>query len=132
MRQPMTRRHFAYAAEKLLKTVDINVENIKEWAILDSGATSHFLVVDAPVDDVMKADNPINVKQPDGAYVASTHTCNLKIPNLPQAARLAHLIPGLASHSLVSVVRLCNAGCRVTFTKIDCVVEYRGRTIMKG
>ena len=128
----MTRRHFAYAAEKLLKTVDINVENIKEWAILDSGATSHFLVVDAPVDDVTKADNPINVKQPDGAYVTSTHTCNLKIPNLPHAARLAHLIPGLASHSLVSVVRLCNAGCRVTFTKIDCIVEYRGRTIMRG
>ena len=62
MRQPMTRRHFAFAAEKLLKTVDIDMENIKEWAILDSGATSHFLVVDAPVDDVMRADNPINVK----------------------------------------------------------------------
>ena len=79
----MTWRHFAYAAEKLLKTVDIDVENIKEWAILDSGATSHFLVVDAPVNDVMTADNPINVKQPDGACVASTHTCSLRIPNLP-------------------------------------------------
>ena len=69
----MTRRHFAYAAEKLLKTVDIDIENIKEWVILDSGATSHFLVVDAPVDDVTTADNPINVKQPDGACVSSTH-----------------------------------------------------------
>ena len=103
----MTQRHFAYAAEKLLKTVDINVENIKEWAILDSGTTSHFLVMDAPVDDVTSANTSINVRQPDGAYISSTHTCSLKIPSLPPKARLAHVIPGLASHSLLSVVRLC-------------------------
>ena len=132
MRQPLTQRQYAYAAKKLLKTVDFDIENIREWSILDLAATSHFLVVDAPVNDVTTAESPINVKQPDGACVSSTHTCNLRIPNLPPAARLAHIIPGLASHLLVSVVRLCNAGCKVTFTKINCVVEHCGRTIMKG
>ena len=70
MRQPLTRQQYAYAAEKLLKTVDFDIENIKEWAILESGATSHFLVVDAPVDDVMAAESPINVEQPDGTCVS--------------------------------------------------------------
>ena len=83
MRQPLTRRQYAYAAKKLLKTVDFNIENIREWAILDSGATSHFLIIDAPVNDISTTMNPINVRQPDWACVASTHTHSLQIPNLP-------------------------------------------------
>ena len=123
---------FGHVANQLLKTVDFSLEDIREWAILDSGATSHFLVVDAPADDVMTATNPISVRQPDGAKVQSSHTCELRIPQLPKKARLAHVIPGLASHSLMSVVRLCNCGCEVTFTKIDCVVRYRGKIILRG
>ena len=67
MRQPLTQRQYTYAAKKLLKTVNFDIKNIREWAILDSGATSLFLVVDTPVDDVTTAESPINVKQPDGA-----------------------------------------------------------------
>ena len=128
----MSQARFSYAAEKLLRTINFDLEDIKNWAILDSGATSHFLVVDAPADDVTVATNPISVRQPDGAKVQSSHTCNLKIPLLPKKARLAHIIPGLASHSLLSVVRLCNCGCTVTFTKINCVVMYRGKVILQG
>jgi hypothetical protein len=61
-----------------------------------------------------------------------THTCTLDLPNLPAGARAAHIIPGLASHSLLSVVTMCNAGCTVTFTKINCTITYRGRTIICG
>ena len=123
---------FGHATNQLLKTVDFSLEDIREWAILDSGATSHFLVANAPADDVMTAANPISVRQPDGARVQLSHTCALQIPQLPKKARLAHVIPGLASHSLMSVVRFCNCGCEVTFTKIDCVVKYCGRIILRG
>jgi len=64
--------------------------------------------------------------------VQSTHTCTLDLPDLPAGARAAHIIPGLASHSLISVVTMCNAGCTVTFTKINCTIVYRGRTIVCG
>ena len=74
------------AAANLLETVDFSVTNIKEWAILDSGATSHFLVVDAPKEDVRIANTPISIRQPDGASVQSTHTCALKIAKLPGPA----------------------------------------------
>ena len=33
----------------LISTINTNLVNIKEWAILDSGASSHFLQVDAPL-----------------------------------------------------------------------------------
>jgi hypothetical protein len=63
--------------------------------------------------------------------VQSTHTCTLDLLDLPAGARAAHIIPGLASHSLLSVVTMY-AGCTVTFTKINCTITYRGRTIICG
>ena len=41
-------------------------------------------------------------------------------------------MPGLASHSLLSVTKLCNAGCTVEFTMIGCNITYRGRKIVCG
>ncbi len=67
-----------------------------------------------------------------GARVHSTHTCTLDIPSLPPNARPAHIIPGLASHSLLSVVTLCNAGCTVHFTKIGCTIVYQKGAIVCG
>ena len=52
---------FAYAVTALLQTVDIDTTNIKQWAILDLGATSHFLVTDAPVKDVVPVKSALQV-----------------------------------------------------------------------
>ena len=128
----MQKGKYAEAANSLLSTINIDNKNIHDWAILDSGATSHFLVTKAPTKDRQIANSPLQVRLPDGARVASTHTCTLDIPQLPEHAKLGHIIPGLASHSLLSVVRLCNAGCDVIFTKIECIVKYRGRTVLRG
>ena len=72
----------------------------------------------------------INCTLPDGNKVISTFKCTLDIPGLPQEAQRGHIIPGLASHSLMSVVTLCNAGCNVIFNKTGVRVTYNGRVIM--
>ena len=36
----------------------------------------------------------------------------------------------LATHSLISVIKLCDARCTVNFTKIGCQITYRGRVIL--
>jgi hypothetical protein len=104
--------------------------SIKAWAILDSGATSNFLTTNAPVTNVLPAGKPLVAQLPNGAQVQSTHTCLLTLPMLPAAAQQAHIILGLASHSLVSVVTLMNAGCEVYFTKIGYTIMHRGKTIL--
>ena len=106
-----------YVANTIVSTVDINMKSINDREILDSGSTIHFLVTTAPITNITPASSPLNVKLPDGACVSSTHTCTLNLPQLPTRAREGHIIPGLASHSLMSVVKLCNAGCEVTFKK---------------
>ena len=62
----------------------------------------------------------------------STHTAELPIPLLPLAARMAHIVPELRSHSLVSIGTLCDAGCEVIFTTTTVVVRYNNCVVMNG
>ena len=106
---------YAHAASSMLKKINFNLADIKNWAILDSGATSHFLVTDASATGVSVATNPVTVTIPDGSRLTSTHKRELDLPQLPKAARSGRVIPGMPSYSLMSVVTLCNAGCKLLF-----------------
>ena len=114
----------------ILPKVTLDDKNWMKWAILDSEASSHFLVSDAPNQSQVPAISPLKIHCPNGSIIESSHTCELDLPQLPKAARLAHVVPGLAGYSLVSVVKLCNAGCRVKMTDISCEVTYRGKTVV--
>ena len=121
-----------YAANTILSTVEINMKSIKDGVILDSGATGHFQVTTAPITNITPSSSPLTVKLLDGACVSSTHKCTLNLPQLPTISREGHIIPVLASHSLMSVAKLCNSGCEVKFTKIDCQVKHLGRIVLRG
>jgi hypothetical protein len=47
----------------------------------------------------------------------SSHTAELDIPELNAAASKAHVSPGMANHSLLSVGQLCDEGYIVTFER---------------
>jgi hypothetical protein len=51
---------------------------------------------------------------PNAATMKSSHTADLDIPELNAAASKAHVFPGMAHHSLLSVGHLCNEGYIVT------------------
>ncbi len=91
---------------------------INEWAILDYGETSNFLTTSAYVTNIQPAQKPILARLPNGNQVQSTNTGTLDLPNLPVVARLAHIIPGLASHSPISLVTLCKAGAMYCSPKL--------------
>ena len=107
--------------------------NMQRWAILDSGASSYFLIVGAQLLHKRKAANPIKVTAANGEQVQSTHDGALDIPGLPPGARYAHVIPGI-KHSLLSIVRLCNAGCEIVFGRwgLNVEVRYRGKIVLRG
>jgi hypothetical protein len=54
------------------------------------------------------------------------------MPYLPQAARQAHILPGLAKHSLLSVGQICDSVCSVTFTATNLTVTNADSTILTG
>ena len=71
----------------MLKTINFNLEEVKDWTVLDSGATSHFLVTDASATGISVATNPITVTIPDGTKLTSTHKRECDLPILPKTAR---------------------------------------------
>jgi hypothetical protein len=123
---------YALSSTALLWTVNIDMDTIRAWAILDSGVTSHFLITAAPMTSMCPTSKPIISWLPNGERVHSTHTCTLNIPALPASVQHTHIILGLALHSLISVLALCNAGCNVVFIKIGCTITYRSIVILCG
>jgi hypothetical protein len=86
-----------------------------ETAIVDSGCTGHFLLVNAPCLNKVKSRTPLAVRLPNGATMESSHTAELDIPELNAPASKAHVFPGMANHSLLSVGQLYYEGYIVTF-----------------
>jgi hypothetical protein len=129
---PIPTQNHALAATILLKTISTDAATIRSWAILNSGATSHFLTTNAPASNIIPATVPLIAHLPNGDKLQLTQTCTLDLPKLPPGAQTAYIIPGLASHSLLSVIAMCNAGCIVTFTKINCTIAYLGHIIIGG
>jgi len=124
-------RYGVVAASALLRKIDMTEKNKLSWAILDSGASSHFLISNTPVQNKEIATTPLHITLPIDATVKSSHTADIAPPQLPPMAGIAHIVPGLASHSLISVVKLCNAGCKVNITDITCEVHYRGKAVIQ-
>jgi hypothetical protein len=51
-----------------------------ETAIVDSGCTIHFLLVNAPCLNKVKYRTPLTVRLPNRATMESSHTAELDIP----------------------------------------------------
>jgi hypothetical protein len=77
--------------------------NSHETSIVDSGCTGHFILVNAPCLNKVKSQTPLTVRLPNGDTMESSHTADLDIPELNAAASKAHVFPGMANHSLLSV-----------------------------
>ncbi len=52
-------RKYALVASLLLKTITTDANTIKRWAILDLGATSHFLTTSVPAINILPTATPI-------------------------------------------------------------------------
>jgi hypothetical protein len=65
----------------------------------------------------VKSKTPLTVRLPNGATMESSHTAELDIPEFNAAASKAHVFPGMANHSLLSVGQLYDEGYIVTFNQ---------------
>jgi hypothetical protein len=85
-----------------------------------------------PVVNKRIASTPLAIHNPKGSIMYSTHVANLDIPHLPAAARQVHIVPDLASHTLLSIRQLCDAGCDVTFNTNAVTVSHQHQLLLQG
>lgn len=99
-------------------------------SIADSGATSHFVTINAPIVNKKVAKQPLAITTAGGAVLYSSHTGELDLPYLPVAARRCHVVPSLRDFSLLSVGQFCDANCDVIFSKGKITVSFENTVIM--
>ena len=100
--------------------------------LLDSGASDNFFMVKSQLKDQRPTSNPITVVIPDGRKMKSTEEGDADWPSLPENARSGHIIPSIKSYALISVVKLCDAGCEVIFRHNCCLVLYNNKIVLYG
>ena len=101
-------------------------------AIADTGATGHYLKPEAPNIPTTRMGPQITVGLPNGGRMQSTGHCQLDLPQLPEAAREAHILPGLSHSSLLSIGKLCDAGCLAQFDAKNVIIQRQGMTLLTG
>ena len=107
----------------------INLEKIST-ALLDTAASLHLLRSDAhAVESKEKGNKSLSVA--DGRVMTTSKNKKLDLTKLPEAAREAHVLKKL-QHNLISVRKLCDAGCIVTFDEDKAIVKnWHNETIMQ-
>ena len=100
-------------------------------AILDSGATSHFVTRELPLLNIRQAPNPISVLVPNGDSMHADHVATLDLPQFSPAATTAHVLPDMASGSLLSVGQVADDGCYIIFSATEALVT-RSPPILTG
>jgi hypothetical protein len=100
---------------------------------VDSGCTGNFLLVNAPCLSKVESRTPLTVRLSSGSTMESSHTADLEIPELNAAASKAHVFPGMAHHSLLSVGQLCDEGYIVTFKQDTVTIcNSKSSTLLSG
>jgi hypothetical protein len=64
--------------------------------------------------------------------MSTTDTCTLNITQLPDAAKEAHVIPGLTHSSLLSIGKFFDAGCIATFDSNKVHITKDATTLLTG
>ena len=97
----------------------------------DSGSTGHYIKLDhmAALTNVRENKYGITVFLPDGQSIKSTHTGELDWPDIPRAARIAHIFPELKG-SLISIGLLCEHKLNAKFTKNTLEISNAERKII--
>ena len=90
---------------------------INASSITDTGPSGQYLKSDATHNLASWPVAPIQVKQPNGQILHYTKGYRLILVTIPEGDREAHILPGLANISLISIGKLCDAGCEDSFNQ---------------
>jgi hypothetical protein len=98
----------------------------------DSAATDHFFTIEAPICNRRETDAPIKIRAANGGILESTHVGEISLPQLPPQACHVHVVPGLASMSLLAMGPLCDAGCTIEFDATTVHVWLQEQLVLQG
>ena len=101
--------------------------------IVDSGAAHLYIAPSTPYGHPDTTATPITVGTANGKMVKSAATATLSIPQLLADFPTTRYIMPSFTNKLIGVGPICDADCKVLFTKKDVlVISLEGKTILTG
>ena len=92
-------------------------------AVVDSGASNIHFAKDAPHINFNPTAPKVNVGTATGQVQQSTGTAELNLPSLPESFPTTGRAMPSFKHTLLGIGKICDADCKVVFTK-EAVVVY--------
>jgi hypothetical protein len=77
-------------------------------------------------------DCPIKIRAANGGILELTHIGESSVPHLQTQSCLVHVIPGLASMSVLAMGPLCDAECTIEFTATTVEVKLHDNLVLQG
>jgi hypothetical protein len=129
---PTSRHRSSASLHVCNKLIDV----FPQRAIIDSGASDHFVSATYTGDDPQSTARGLPVQCANGMIMKSTGTDLLSLPRLPLKARGCHKFNEVTT-SLFSVGKLCDNDLHVTFSNSKVVVTdtapiITGSVVMEG
>jgi hypothetical protein len=90
--------------------------------LIDSGGTGHYFAPSTNLLNVQPTTTPIQVQIANQQHMQSTHTAELPLPGIPQAARQVHIFPNMAT-SLLAPGPLVQQGCTLQMDSHQCTIQ---------
>ena len=95
-------------------------------AVVDSGASNIYFAKDATICNFDSSAPKVNVGTATGQVQRSTGTAELNLPSLlANFPTKGHVMPSF-KHTLLGIGKICDADCKVVFTK-EAVVVYNAQ-----
>jgi hypothetical protein len=88
--------------------------------------------MDSPCTNLQSVSDGIFVMLPNGDRIQASHTALLPLPQLPLAARHAHIFPALRNRALLSIGQFCDSGFEAIFTANHVTLRRNGIDELRG
>ena len=103
-----------------------------DTGIADSESSEIYFSLDAPLTIIYPMPPKAHVDTATGTIQHSVGRGKISIPQISEEIQTVHLIPTL-KHTIIVIGKICDANCKVTFTKDDVAVyDKQDKPILKG
>ena len=87
------------------------IDSTIKYRLADTGASGTYTRSEDPHENAHKRGHTIFISPASGNKMSSNIACALALPHFPDKSGGAHLLPGISHSSLLSIVKLYDAGC---------------------
>ena len=103
-----------------------------KYVLADIGESSTYIRPDNPNENAHEIGHTNLYSSAYGNKIQSNISCKILLTQLTAKGMEIHLLPGLSHRYIISIEKICDAGCKTIFDKHTVTIKRMKRMITKG